>query len=160
MAHQNETAKHCMLTQDTNVKGTSEVYLNNWGWYIIANIQHEEWVSGVKGTFTHKSPWLTGFYIWMNGNFKLFSCHQKKCWFLRLIIKYSIICCTYSLVKSLFCPNLSSNDSSVWRAVVETCVKFHGACTGCSVNQMTLKNGVEATIKKYAPQVQKVVEVK
>ena len=39
-------------------------------------------------------------------------------------------------------------------------VKFHGACTGCSVNQMTLKNGVEATIKKYAPQVQKVVEVK
>ena len=25
-------------------------------------------------------------------------------------------------------------------------VKFHGACTGCSVNQMTLKNGVEATI--------------
>ena len=39
-------------------------------------------------------------------------------------------------------------------------VKFHGACTGCSVNQMALKNGVEATIKKYAPQVQKVVEVK
>jgi len=39
-------------------------------------------------------------------------------------------------------------------------VKFLGACTGCSVNQMTLKNGVEATIKKYAPQVQKVVEVK
>ena len=39
-------------------------------------------------------------------------------------------------------------------------VRFHGACTGCSVNQMTLKNGVEATIKKYAPQVQKVVEVK
>ena len=39
-------------------------------------------------------------------------------------------------------------------------VKFHGACTGCTVNQMTLKNGVEATIKKYAPQVRKVVEVK
>jgi len=38
-------------------------------------------------------------------------------------------------------------------------VKFHGACIGCTVNQMTLKNGVEATIKKYAPQVQKVVEV-
>ncbi len=47
---------------------------------------------------------------------------------------------------------------SVEEDVVE--VKFHGACTGCSVNQMTLKNGVEATIKKYAPQVQKVVEVK
>lgn len=39
-------------------------------------------------------------------------------------------------------------------------VKFHGACTGCNVNQMTLKNGVEATIKKYAPQVRKVIEVK
>ena len=39
-------------------------------------------------------------------------------------------------------------------------VRLEGACVGCSVNQMTLKNGVEATIKKYAPQVQKVVEVK
>lgn len=39
-------------------------------------------------------------------------------------------------------------------------VKFHGACIGCNVNQMTLKNGVEATIKKYAPEVRKVVEVK
>lgn len=39
-------------------------------------------------------------------------------------------------------------------------VKFHGACIGCTVNQMTLKNGVEATIKKYAPQVTKVVEIK
>ena len=39
-------------------------------------------------------------------------------------------------------------------------VKFHGACIGCTVNQMTLKNGVEATIKKYAPQIKKVVEVK
>lgn len=39
-------------------------------------------------------------------------------------------------------------------------IKFHGACIGCKVNQMTLKNGVEATIKKYAPQIKKVVEVK
>ncbi|UCE93172.1 MAG: NifU family protein [Flavobacteriaceae bacterium] len=39
-------------------------------------------------------------------------------------------------------------------------VKFHGACIGCTVNQMTLKNGVEATIRKYAPQIKKVVEVK
>lgn len=39
-------------------------------------------------------------------------------------------------------------------------VKFHGACIGCNVNQMTLTNGVEATIKKYAPQIKKVVEVK
>ena len=39
-------------------------------------------------------------------------------------------------------------------------IKFHGACIGCNVNQMTLTNGVEATIKKYVPQIKKVVEVK
>lgn len=39
-------------------------------------------------------------------------------------------------------------------------IKFHGACIGCNVNQMTLKNGVEATIQKYAPQIRKVTEVK
>ena len=36
-------------------------------------------------------------------------------------------------------------------------VQLEGACTGCSVNQMTLKNGVEATIKKYAPQIEEVI---
>jgi len=39
-------------------------------------------------------------------------------------------------------------------------VKLEGACIGCAVNQMTLKNGVEATIKKYAPQIQEVIEIK
>ena len=38
-------------------------------------------------------------------------------------------------------------------------VQIQGACTGCSVNQMTLKNGVEATIKKYAPQILEVINV-
>jgi len=38
-------------------------------------------------------------------------------------------------------------------------VQLLGACVGCSVNQMTLKNGVEATIKKYAPQIQEVISV-
>jgi len=38
-------------------------------------------------------------------------------------------------------------------------VQLEGACTGCSVNQMTLKNGVEATIKKYAPQMEEVINV-
>ena len=38
-------------------------------------------------------------------------------------------------------------------------VQLEGACTGCSVNQMTLKNGVEATIKKYAPQIREVVNI-
>ena len=38
-------------------------------------------------------------------------------------------------------------------------VRLEGACVGCGVNQMTLKSGVEMTIKKYAPQVEKVVNV-
>jgi Fe-S cluster biogenesis protein NfuA len=44
------------------------------------------------------------------------------------------------------------NDNSVK-------VKLEGACVGCSVNQMTLKSGVEMTIKKYAPQIQEVINV-
>jgi Fe-S cluster biogenesis protein NfuA len=38
-------------------------------------------------------------------------------------------------------------------------VQLEGACLGCSVNQMTLKNGVEATIKRHAPQIKRVVEI-
>lgn len=38
-------------------------------------------------------------------------------------------------------------------------VQLQGACIGCSVNQMTLKSGVEMTIKKYAPQIERVVSV-
>ncbi|MCL6267574.1 NifU family protein [Flagellimonas myxillae] len=38
-------------------------------------------------------------------------------------------------------------------------VKLEGNCIGCSVNQMTLKSGVEMTIKKYAPQIEEVVNV-
>ncbi len=38
-------------------------------------------------------------------------------------------------------------------------VQFHGACTGCSVNQMTLKSGVETTIQKFVPEVVRVEEV-
>ncbi len=38
-------------------------------------------------------------------------------------------------------------------------VQLEGACTSCSVNQMTLKSGVEMTIKKYAPQIEKVINI-
>ena len=38
-------------------------------------------------------------------------------------------------------------------------VQLEGACVGCSVNQMTLKSGVEMTIKKYAPQIEEVINV-
>jgi Fe-S cluster biogenesis protein NfuA len=38
-------------------------------------------------------------------------------------------------------------------------VQLQGACVGCSVNQMTLKSGVEMTIKKYAPQIETVINI-
>lgn len=38
-------------------------------------------------------------------------------------------------------------------------VQLEGACTSCSVNQMTLKTGVEMTIKKYAPQIESVISI-
>jgi len=38
-------------------------------------------------------------------------------------------------------------------------VQLEGACTSCSVNQMTLKSGVEMTIKKYAPQIEEVISI-
>ena len=44
------------------------------------------------------------------------------------------------------------NDSSVK-------VRLEGNCIACSVNQMTLKSGVEMTIKKYAPQIEEVINV-
>nr|WP_299339789.1 NifU family protein [Allomuricauda sp.] len=44
------------------------------------------------------------------------------------------------------------NDNSVK-------VKLEGNCIGCSVNQMTLKSGVEMTIKKYVPQIEEVVNI-
>ena len=38
-------------------------------------------------------------------------------------------------------------------------VQLEGACTNCSVNQMTLKSGVEMTVKKYAPQIERVISI-
>ena len=38
-------------------------------------------------------------------------------------------------------------------------VELQGACVSCNVNQMTLKSGVEMTIKKYAPQIEQVIDV-
>lgn len=48
---------------------------------------------------------------------------------------------------------LSIEDNKIVR------VQLEGACVDCSVNQMTLKSGVEMTIKKYAPQIEKVINV-
>tara|TARA_B100000427_G_C15419055_1_gene555509 strand:+ start:243 stop:506 length:264 start_codon:yes stop_codon:yes gene_type:complete len=38
-------------------------------------------------------------------------------------------------------------------------VRLEGACTTCTVNQMTLKTGVEMTIKKYAPEIENVINI-
>lgn len=38
-------------------------------------------------------------------------------------------------------------------------VRFLGACNSCTINKMTLKSGIEATIQKYAPQIVEVISV-
>jgi|TARA_S200000501_G_scaffold265084_1_gene248751 Fe-S cluster biogenesis protein NfuA len=38
-------------------------------------------------------------------------------------------------------------------------VKFEGACSTCTVNQMTLKSGVEMIIKKHVPEIEHVISV-
>ena len=38
-------------------------------------------------------------------------------------------------------------------------VKFEGTCSTCTVNQMTLKSGVEMIIKKHVPEIEKVISV-
>ena len=38
-------------------------------------------------------------------------------------------------------------------------VRLEGACVGCSVNRMTLKAGVETTIKKFAPLIETVTNI-
>lgn len=60
-------------------------------------------------------------------------------------------------------PFLISDGGNIKLIAVEgTTVKvqLEGACLGCSVNQLTLKNGVEATIKKHLPFIEKVIEVR
>ncbi|MFD2566755.1 NifU family protein [Pseudotenacibaculum haliotis] len=59
-------------------------------------------------------------------------------------------------------PFLESDGGNIKLLSIEDTivkVQLQGACIGCSVNQMTLKNGVEATIKKYAPNIEEVINV-
>lgn len=60
-------------------------------------------------------------------------------------------------------PFLESDGGNISLVEVEddkhVKVRLEGACVGCSVNQMTLKAGVETTIKKYVPQIETVVNV-
>ena len=41
----------------------------------------------------------------------------------------------------------------------EVKVRLLGNCISCTVNQMTLKNGVEMTIKKHLPEIEKVTSL-
>ena len=59
-------------------------------------------------------------------------------------------------------PFLQSDGGGISLISIEeetVTVRLEGACVGCSVNQMTLKSGVEMTIKKYAPQIQNVINI-
>lgn len=60
-------------------------------------------------------------------------------------------------------PFLESDGGNISLVSIEdgklVTVQLEGACVGCSVNQMTLKSGVEMTIKKYAPQIEQVINV-
>ena len=60
-------------------------------------------------------------------------------------------------------PFLASDGGDISLVAIENDkkvkVQLHGACVSCNVNQMTLKSGVEMTIKKYVPQIEEVVSV-
>lgn len=60
-------------------------------------------------------------------------------------------------------PFLNSDGGDVTLVSIEdgkhVKVKFEGACIGCSVNQMTLRAGVETTIKRYVPQIETVENI-
>ncbi|ESU29711.1 nitrogen-fixing NifU [Flavobacterium limnosediminis JC2902] len=60
-------------------------------------------------------------------------------------------------------PFLNSDGGDITLVEIEdgkhVKVRLEGACTSCKINQMTLKAGVETTIKKYAPQIETVVNI-
>ena len=60
-------------------------------------------------------------------------------------------------------PFLNSDGGDITLISIEedrhVTVRLEGACTSCSVNQMTLRAGVETTIKKFAPQIETVVNI-
>ena len=72
---------------------------------------------------------------------------------------------TQTILKALdeIRPFLNSDGGDISLIGIEggkhVTVRLEGACTACSVNQMTLKAGVETTIKKYAPQIETVVNI-
>lgn len=39
-------------------------------------------------------------------------------------------------------------------------IKMHGACVGCELSDVTLKSGIEATIKAEIPEVIEVIDIR
>ncbi|WP_099225857.1 NifU family protein, partial [Flavobacterium psychrophilum] len=60
-------------------------------------------------------------------------------------------------------PFLNSDGGDIELVSIEDSkhvkVRLQGACNSCSVSQMTMRAGVETTIKKYAPQIETVVNI-
>lgn len=59
-------------------------------------------------------------------------------------------------------PFLQSDGGDISLVAIENNtvkVKLEGNCITCNVNQMTLKTGVEMTIKKYVPDIEEVINV-
>lgn len=59
-------------------------------------------------------------------------------------------------------PFLQSDGGDITLVSIEddvVKVRLEGNCIGCTVNQMTLKSGVEMTIKKHAPRIRQVVNI-
>ena len=60
-------------------------------------------------------------------------------------------------------PFLNSDGGDIKLVSIEdgkhVTVRLEGACISCSVNHMTLRAGVETTIKKFAPQIETVVNI-
>lgn len=60
-------------------------------------------------------------------------------------------------------PYLIADGGNISLVAIEDSVvkvKLEGACFDCPINHLTFKNGIEATIKKYAPHITQVIEIK
>jgi len=72
---------------------------------------------------------------------------------------------TQNILKALdeIRPFLNSDGGDISLVAIEdekhVKVRLEGACTSCNLSISTLKAGVETTIKKYAPQIESVVNV-
>ena len=60
-------------------------------------------------------------------------------------------------------PFLNSDGGDISLISIEdgkhVTVRLEGACNSCSINKMTLRAGVETTIKKFAPQIETVTNI-